>query len=216
MKQLLMILFAFFPAMLCAKTDSTTIFFKHIENDDMITICKLADIQILKVVCYDTTLRNKVFNVVVREFDKGKVIDSIDLGIKNEIIESPFIVGKDTMIYVMNMVEKAGIHDDADSIMITFSGLFKNDKFKLSIRYPGIEYHKVLRGEDNYLLREAISCANDSIRVPINQSFPILAYTPPTETGEGGSYCLLGEENLEDWYSKLKVKHFYGIYLEIK
>jgi hypothetical protein len=26
----------------------------------------------------------------------------------------------------------------------------------------------------------------------------------------------LGEENIHDWYSKFKVKHYYAIYVEIK
>ena len=47
--------------------------------------------------------------------------------------------------------------------------------------------------------------------------YPILAYTPPFNTGtEVRSYCILGEEDVLDWYDKFNVKHYYVFYVEIK
>ncbi len=73
------------------------------------------------------------------------------------------------------------------------------------------------KGKSDYSLRLANSCSDNKIKVPINQAYPILAYSPPFDTGSNlQSYCLLGEENIHDWYSKFKVKHYYAIYIEIK
>jgi len=121
------------------------------------------------------------------------------------------------MIYVENMIDKAGFSEGRDSLMITLSGIFKNDVFKLNIKYPGVGLSKELKGKKDYLLREAISCSNSKIKIPINKEYPILAYTPPFDTGSSvQSYCILGEEKVENWYEKFKVKHYYAIYLEIK
>ena len=74
-----------------------------------------------------------------------------------------------------------------------------------------------LKGKNNYSLRKVNSCSDNNMKVPINIEYPILAYTPPFDTGSNiQSYCLLGEENINDWYDKFNVKHFYVIYLEIK
>jgi len=217
MKKILLILFSVLPLMLFSQVDSTEIYLKSIDNDDLRTICKLADIQIIKIVSKDTLLRNKVFNLVIKEFKKGKIVSVDNLNISNKEERIPFVVNGDTMIYVENMIDKAGFSEGRDSLMITLSGIFKNDVFKLNIKYPGVGLSKELKGKKDYLLREAISCSNSKIKIPINKEYPILAYTPPFDTGSSvQSYCILGEEKVENWYEKFKVKHYYAIYLEIK
>jgi len=68
MKKILLILFSVLPLMLFSQVDSTEIYLKSVDNDDLRTICKLADIQIVKIVSKDTLLRNKVFNLIIKEF----------------------------------------------------------------------------------------------------------------------------------------------------
>jgi len=217
MKKILLILFSVLPLMLFSQVDSTEIYLKSIDNDDLRTICKLADIQIIKIVSKDTLLRNKVFNLVIKEFKKGKIVSVDNLNISNKEERIPFVVNGDTMIYVENMIDKAGFSEGRDSLMITLSGIFKNDVFKLNIKYPGVGLSKELKGKKDYLLREAISCSASKIKIPINKEYPILAYTPPFDTGSSiQSYCMLGEEKVENWYEKFKVKHYYAIYIEIK
>ena len=217
MKKILLIIFSVLPLMLFSQVDSTEVYLKSVDNDDLRTICKLEDIQIIKIVSKDTLLRNKVFNLIIKEFKKGKIVSVDNLNISNKEERIPFVVNGETMIYVENMIDKAGFSEGRDSLMITLSGIFKNDVFKLNIKYPGVGLSKELKGKKDYLLREAISCSNSKIKIPINKEYPILAYTPPFDTGSSiQSYCILGEEKVENWYEKFKVKHYYAIYLEIK
>jgi len=58
---ILMIGFLLFPTITTfSQIDSTTIFYRGIENKELVTICELADIQIQKIFCKDTLLRGKV------------------------------------------------------------------------------------------------------------------------------------------------------------
>jgi hypothetical protein len=217
MKTFLLILILAMPLMLFSQIDSTELYFKSVDNDDIRTICELADIQIIKIISKDTLLKNKVFNFIIKEFKKGKIVSSDDLNISNKVDKTPIVVNGDTLIHVVHMLEKAGFSEGRDSLLITISGIYKNDIFKLYIQYPGIKFSKNLKGKKNYLLREAIKCSENKIKVPVNKEYPILVYTPPfADESPIQSYCILLEENVEKWCEKFKVKHFFGIYLEIK
>jgi len=126
------------------------------------------------------------------------------------------VVNGDTLIYEIDFTDKTGFGNSTKSVTLTFAGILKKDKFELKIEYPGLGITQELNGKENYSLR-AIGSSSDNIKVPINNEFPIMAYTPPFDTGAGlNSYCMLGEESVLDWYEKFKVKHYYVIYLEIK
>ena len=199
-----------------SQTDSTKIYYKNIEDRNLRTICDLSDIQIEKIFCNDTLLRGKVFNVIIKEFKKGKVNSTKNLNISAEKQQIPMVVNGDTLIYEIDYTDKTGFGNSTESLTLTFAGILKKDKFKLKIEYPGVGITQELNGKENYSLR-AINSSSDNIKVPVNNEFPILAYTPPFDTGFGlNSYCMLGEESVLDWYEKFKVKHYYVIYLEIK
>ena len=199
-----------------SQTDSTKIYYKNIEDRNLRTICDLSDIQIKKIFCNDTLLRGKVFNVIIKEFKKGKVNSTKNLNISAEKQQIPMVVNGDTLIYEIDYTDKTGFGNSTESLTLTFAGILKKDKFKLKIEYPGVGITQELNGKENYSLR-AINSSSDNIKVPVNNEFPILAYTPPFDTGSGlNSYCMLGEESVLDWYEKFKVKHYYVIYLEIK
>jgi hypothetical protein len=183
----------------------------------MINICELSDIQIQKIYCEDTLLKGKVFNFIIKEFKKGKINSTINLNITAQKQRFPFVMNGDTMFYEIDFTDKTGFGDATKSVSITFAGVLKQDKFKLKIGYPGLNTATELKGKSNYSLRLANSCSDNKIKVPINNAYPVLAYSPPFDTGSNvQSYCMLGEENISDWYSKFKVKHYYAIYVEIK
>ena len=97
------------------------------------------------------------------------------------------------------------------------AGLWNKNNFKLYIRYPGVSFTHILKGKRNYSLRPANPCSESELKVPINTEYPILAYTPPFDTGAGlFSYCLLGEEDVLNWYEKFNMKHYYVFFVEIK
>jgi len=208
MKSILLTLVLIFPVIAAfAQTDSTTIYYRGIDNDNIRTICNLSDIQIEKIFCKDTLLRGKVFNVIIKEFKKGKIRSVKNLNI-DKLIER---------YKMINITDKVGFGNSTDSLTLSFAGILKEKIFKLKIDYPGIGFKQELKGQSNYLLRVANSCSDNKIRIPINTEYPILAYTPPFDTGTGiKSYCMLGEENVLDWFNKFKIKHYYIIYLEIK
>ncbi len=200
-----------------SQTDSTIIYSKFIEDEDLANICDLADIQIQKIYCEDTLLKGKVFNIIIKEFKKGKINSKINLNISAKKERIPFLMNGDTVYYEMDYTGHTGFGESTKSLTITFAGILKKDKFKLKIGYPGLNTTTELTGKSNYSLRSANSCSENKIKVPVNTEYPILAYTPPFKTGSSvQSYCLLGEENVNDWYDKFKVKHYYVIYVEIK
>jgi hypothetical protein len=217
MRKFLLILLAVLPISIYSQVDSTTIHYKYLENKDLKTICELTNVQIIKVFCDDTTLKGKVFNVIIKEFKKGKIASTFNLNISSEKQEIPMVVNGDTTFYVLDFVDKAGFGNSTESLTISFAGLLNRNEFKLKIAYPGMSTQKVLKGKSNFSLRSANSCSRSKLRIPLNTEYPVLAYTPPFSGGSGiQSYCLLGEENVNNWYDKYKVKHYYIIYLEIR
>ena len=203
--------------MMFSQLDSTEIYYKYISDDDLETVCELSEIQVIKIFSKDTLLRGKVFNFIIKEFKKGKAVSERDFKITSEGKQIPFVVNGDTMIYVIDMINKAGYDDNTDSLLVSFAGKLDDKKFKLKIDFPGMAINEELKGKKDYSLRTANSCADDKIKVPLNSPYPVLAYTPPFDTGSGlRSWCMLGDEDVKDWYEKFKVKHYYIIYIEIK
>jgi hypothetical protein len=217
-KTVLMIGFLIFPAIsMFSQIDSTTVYYRGIENHELITICELSDIQIQKIFCKDTLLRGKVFNLIIKEYTKGKICSEKNLNFKAEVQSTPMVINGKSIVYNIDFTDKVGFGKSTDSLTLTFAGLWKEDGFKLNIKYPGLSVTQILKGKSNYSLRPANPCSERELKVPINTEYPILVYTPPFDTGtELFSYCLLGEEDVLDWYDKFNVEHYYVFYVEIK
>lgn len=213
-----MIGFLIFPAItLFSQIDSTMIYYRGIDNKELITICELSDIQIKKIFCKDTLLRGKVFNIIIREYKKGKIRSEKNFNIKAEVQRIPMVINGKSIIYNIDYTDKTGFGKSTDSLTVTFAGLWRKNNFKLNIKYPGISVTHNLKGKSNYSLRPVDPCSESKLIVPINTEYPILAYTPPFNTGtELLSYCILGEEDALDWYDKFNVKHYYVFFVEIK
>jgi hypothetical protein len=217
MRKLILILIAILPNVVYSQIDSTTIYYKWIENNDIANICDVSDIQIQKIFCKDKTLKGKVFNFIIKEFKKGKIVSVDNLEVSAETKRIPMVVNGDTAYYVIDYTNKTGFGKKTDSLTISFIGKLNKNKFRLKIDYPGMSFIRELKGTDKYSLRAANSCSGSKISVPVGGEHPLIAYTTPFDTGVGlNSYCLLGEENVFDWYDKFKVKHYYVIFIEIK
>ncbi|MCL2649407.1 MAG: hypothetical protein FWD60_00085 [Candidatus Azobacteroides sp.] len=217
-KTILMMGFLILPAItMFSQVDSTTIYYREITNNELITICDLSGIQIEKIFCKDTLLRGKVFNIIIKEYKKGKICSEKNLNIKAEEQRIPMKINGKSITYIIDFTDKTGFGNSTDSLSLTFAGLWYKNNFKLIIRYPGMSFTRTLKGKSNYSLRPANSCSESELKVPINKEYPILVYTPPFDTGTKlRSYCLLGEEDVLNWYEKFNVKHYYVFYIEIK
>ena len=217
-KTFLIIGFLIFPTIpMFSQIDSTTIYYQGIENKELSTICRLSDIQIQKIFCKDTLLRGKVFNIIIKEYKKGKICSEKNFNIKAEVQRVPMVINGKSITYIIDYTDKTGFGKSTNSLTLTFAGLWNKNNFKLNIEYPGVSISHILKGTSNYSLRPANPCSESELTVPINTEYPILAYTPPFDTGtELRSYCLLGEEDVLDWYDKFKVKHYYVFYVEIR
>ena len=218
LRTILLIGFLIFPTTaIFSQIDSTTIYYRGVENRELSTICQLADIQIQKIFCKDTLLRGKVFNIIIKEYKKGKVCSENNLNIKAGVTQTAMVINGKSITYSIDYTDKAGFGKSTDSLTLTFAGAWSKNKFKLYIEYPAVNATYFLKGKNNYSLRPANPCSESEIRVPVNTAYPILAYTPSINTGsELSSFCLLGEEDVLDWYDKFKVKHYYVIYVEIR
>lgn len=91
-----------------SQTDSTIIYSKFIEDEDLANICDLADIQIQKIYCEDTLLKGKVFNIIIKEFKKGKINSKINLNISAKKERIPFLMNGDTVYYEMDYTGHTG------------------------------------------------------------------------------------------------------------
>jgi hypothetical protein len=216
MKKLILILFAFFPLLAFSQTDSTIINISSVSDGDLWAICQLTDIQLQKIICHDKTLNGKVFNFIIKEYSKGKIVNTDNFGLSGEVKNISFFVNDRKIVNHIDNRNYAGI-GKKDSILITLAGIYKEGKFRLMVKYPGMSLNRTLNGSKDYLLKEANSCSDGKFKIPINKEFPVLTYTPPFDSGlQINSYCLLNEEDVSEWYEKFHLEHYYIIYLEIK
>lgn len=216
MKQVLLFAFVLNAFAALCQHDTTTIKFCYLEKE-LSLISKLSNIQYIAFECSDTNMRGRKFVIAFDEYENGKIIrsDESNLNCKTDTI--PMIVGKDTMLYILDECEKITFMNEDTTYKIRFAGKWQNEKFKLTLDYPAISKTQELNGGENYSLR-AINCsAEGTLKIPLNKLTPVLAYTPPFDVGNNaGDYCILGTEDVKDWYKKFKVKHYYIICLRVQ
>jgi len=215
------IIFIFLTFMLSAiaalsQSDSACINFNYLDKD-LSLISELSDIQYIGISCTDTNMHGKKFLLSFDEYLNGKKImeDTSQLICKVEKI--PFIMGKDTVYEIFDLCSRMKFHNDDSIFKIRFAGRLLKDTFKLIMDYGGVKLYKLFTGDEKYSLR-LISCATgNETKIKLNQLTPLLAYTPPFETtGGAASYCILGMEKIDDWFTKFKVKHYYVVNIKIE
>jgi len=218
MKQLLIYAFLLFGLKSFSQTDSTTIKFSGVNNEDLKEITDLLDIQLINIVSDDSLMRGKRFFISISEYENGIVIkkDTSYSKCKEDIM--PIQMGDRIVNVIVNLCDKITFSRQKNHYEIKLVGkLNDNNTFKLKISHPGLKYTVVLNGD--YSLRPVNSCTNSKeLKIPINKEVPILTYAPPVKavSGEFSSYCIRGEENVETWFETFKMKHYYVIYLRIQ
>jgi len=199
-----------------SQTDSIT-FKYYVLDKDLSLICKLNDIQYIRLSCSDEKAKNKKFLISFDEYLNGEKVseDTTYLNCVDQIYE--FKVGNDVYRYPFNNGLKMTF-DQKDSIFeIRLAGILQKDTFKMFVDYPAVNFDKYFAGDVNYSLR-SINCShNHEIKIQLNKLSPVLAYTPPFENGMGvGSWCLLGMEEVDKWFQKFNVNHYYIINFKVE
>ena len=202
-----------------SQSDSTTIAFSNVHDEDLQEMIDLLDVQFINIICDDTLMRGKKFFISISEYIDGIVVsqDTSRSKCKEEIL--PVQMGDKVVNIIVNLCDKITFANQYLQYKIKFIGILNGNHFKLNIRNPGLRYTVLLNGDSDYLLKAVSSCTNSNkMKVPINKKVPILTYSPPVKAISGGfgSYCIQGEEDVENWYETFKMTHYYVIYLNIQ
>lgn len=219
MKTILTSFFLLLTVTFYAQTDSTKIKFTYLEDNDLREIIDLLDIQFLSFHCYDTLMRDKKFFVTISEYKSGNIVtkDTLNGDCDEQVYEMQ--IGDKLVNLHINTCEKITFLPENNSHSIKLIGKLDEQNLKLKIRHPGVINQKILTGNKNYKLRPINECDNKGyLQVPINKEIPIITYAPPAPSvsGQVNSYCILGEEDVNNWYKKFKIEHYYVIGLIIE
>lgn len=202
-----------------AQTDSTLIRFSNVNDEDLQEIIDLLDIQLINVICEDTLMRGKKFFISTSEYKDGIVVsqDTSQATCKEEIL--PIQMGDKLVDMIVNFCDKITFNHQALLYKIKMIGILNDNHFKLNVSHPGLRYTLQFNGDEHYLLKTVNSCSNsDKLTLSVNKKIPILTYAPPVKaiSGKFSSYCIQGEEDVENWHETFKMRHYYVIYLNIQ
>ena len=202
-----------------SQTDSTIIRFSNVNDEDLQEMIDLLGIQFINVVCDDTLMLGKKFFISTSEYRDGIVV-SQDTSHSKCIEEILTIqMGDKVVNMIVHLCDKITFTHQDLQYKIKMIGIMNDNNFKLNIRHPGLRYTLLFNGDNDYLLKAVNSCTNSNkMTVPINKKIPILTYAPPVKAISGGlsSYCIQGEEDVENWFDTFKMRHYYVIYLKIQ
>lgn len=196
--------------------DSTTIRFAYLDKD-LSMISELSNIQYIAIECSDKKMQGKKFMMVLDEYENGKRIrrDASDLSCKTDTFK--MLVGKDTMYHLFDGCQSITFRPEDTVYKIRFAGKLQNNVFKLTEANPGLSRTHILKGTEDYSLR-SMDCSTEGIlTIALSTLTPVIAYTPPFEAGNKvGDYCILGTEDVQNWFKKFGVKHYYVFNLKIE
>ena len=86
--------------------DSTEIKFERITNIEQRLANQLNNIEIITIVCKDTTMRGKTFKLITEEYKDGKLVKTDDYGMTCEDREDKFEMNGETVVHVMNICNR--------------------------------------------------------------------------------------------------------------
>jgi hypothetical protein len=202
-----------------ALQDSTTIVFKYSKDKELKMLYDLLDVQYIGIECPDTNLHGKKFYLSCDEYIKGKIVKTEDFGLKSKADTIPMVTGTgETSFYIMDYSEHIIFDDSYKSFAIDFMSKFQNDTISLKINFPGIHMTQKLACDNQFLLRAVNPCGtSDTISIPLNKPYPVVAFTPPFKLANmGGNYCMLATKDINEWYPEFKIEHFYVFNIVIK
>jgi hypothetical protein len=207
-----------------SQVDSVLFMYKYQRDVPSRMLYDLLNIQYISAVCADTNLRGKHFFLTVDEYKEGKLVNHDDLQIKERVDTIPEVTGKgDTLKHIIDWGRLCLFDTYFKEVSINLMGQFQNDSMKLLLNYLGVVRQGVLECKEDFLLRAVNQCgASDSFYIPTNKEVPIFVFTSPFKIkGDDGvvrygDYCILGTQNIKDWYKLFKIEHYYVFNLLIK
>lgn len=198
--------------------DSTEIKFERITNIEQRLANQLNNIEIITIVCNDTTMRGKTFKLITEEYKDGKLVKTDDYGMTCEDREDKFEMNGETVVHVMNICNRIRFKEKEFEYKIRIALKQEQDSSQFIIQYSSFWVNARYFSKKNFDLRVALNKTGEKYIVPIGESTPILTYNPPYEIegGEMSWYCILDTENPGKWYEDYNIDHFYIIYLLIE
>ncbi len=197
-----------------SQKDSTTIYYQYNLDNDIRTICAVSEIQFERLICADTLMRGKEFNIIIKEYKKGKLHSTINLNTKTETERVKMLVDRDTIYTNFSFSPETKFDDSDDSFKITIVSKFNYKNINCEVNYPSSSSSRTLKGKKDYHIVH-LSYA-PFISIPLNEEYPVLAYTPPFNPyTKDDIYIYPGVDNVFDWYKQFGVKHYYVFFLEI-
>ena len=212
MKKIFLLFLLFLPYWLFAQPDSTEVTIKLPDDPDVRILSRYVGVDLFKLVAYGTPDENSVYNLMIKEFKKGQVVETdtlLQFGDIGRIMKMG-----DKKVTIPDHRKYACLGKDRDSLLIQFTGKYEHGKYHLTITYPGLIFPRKFKGKRNYHFRRVHPTNNERFNIPYNKAFPVLVYAPaPEKVAEGYQFQRTDAENVEKWYSAYNLKHYYVIYL---
>ena len=212
-----LILFLMLSASIYAQ-DSTVIKFDYVKDAEQRLANDLNNIEIITIVCEDTTMRGKTFKLITTEYKNGELVKTDDYDMTCEDKVDEFMMNGEKYEHRFNVCDRIRFKEKDKDFKITIALKQVGDSSHIIISYPALQFLPTYSSKKNFDLRIALSKTGDKFIVPVGKITPILTYNPPYEV-EGGEMlwsCILDTEDPGKWYKNYNIDHFYIISLLVE
>ncbi len=150
----------------------------------------------------DSTLINKDFKIIIREYQNGKLHEEILIIDTSEEPRIPKINSDFSFnLYAQNLL-------NYEKVAFVFDRFSNKKAFKINEVF----------NDGDFSLRQ-INVGKDHLDFKLNEPFQIALITPPNRNPSKGEmgYCQVSQGGIEidNWYNQYKIPQFFLIYLEI-
>lgn len=212
------IVFFFFLATCLYSQNHTEVKFNYVKDVEQRLANQLNNINMLTIVCEDTTMRGKTFKLITTEYKNGELVKTDNYGMTCEDQVDEFEINGEKYQHVLNLCNSIRFKEKEDKFEIVLAIKQVGDSSKMIIHYPYLELQPTYSSTPKFDLRVALAKTGKKYIVPIGEKIPILTYNPPYEI-EGGEMlwsCILDTEDPGKWYKDYQIDHFYIISLLIE
>lgn len=171
------------------------------KNRELLDILYFEDIDIETLSFESEDIKNKYYEINLKEFYNGKLINTKQL-----------FEGSESEYFKI----------DSTFTSFKFFAKMENLTLKTYIQGRGFgsrkETFKLKEGYGEYVLKD-FQGSKKQLNVPLNEEFPILAIITATIHEDGsGSYCEVAQSNVppEDYGEKFKIPHYFIITMKFK